>query len=237
MDKSEFNSVCMKYLQNVDIKLNNTQLDMLYIYMNEMLEWNKKFNLTAITEPEEIILKHFIDSMLVAKYVKEGKVIDIGTGAGFPGIPLKIYKPELEIVLLDSLNKRVNFLNNILEKLKLNGIYAVHGRAEDMGKLAEYREKFDFATSRAVANMEMLSEFMIPFVKKGGLAVCMKGQIKEELEKAEDRISALGGKVINVDNYTLPLTDMERSMVVIKKMSNTPSKYPRSFSQIKSGKK
>lgn len=237
MKEAEFNSIFEKYLENLKINLSNEQIKKFYLYMNDLLEWNEKFNLTAITEPKEIILKHFVDSLAISKYIKGKKILDIGTGAGFPGIPLKIYKPELEVVLLDSLNKRINFLNNIIQNLELNNIEAIHGRAEEFGRKIEYREQFDIVASRAVANMEALSEFMLPFVKKNGFAICMKGQIDEELAQSHQKISNLGGKVIKVDNYILPLTDMERSVVIIEKVSNTISKYPRSFSQIKSKKK
>jgi len=167
MDIKEFKNVFEKYLNCIDVKLNDEQFNKFYLYMKELLEWNQKINLTAITEPNEIILKHFVDSIIISKYIKDTFILDIGTGAGFPGIPVKIVNDNLNVTLLDSLNKRINFLNEIINKLSLFAIKAVHGRAEEFGNNLEYRENFDIVTSRAVANLEVLSEYMLPFTKIG----------------------------------------------------------------------
>ena len=159
MEIKEFREILMEYLKTMDIKLNDEQIQKFYKYMELLLEWNEKINLTAIIEPKEIILKHFVDSLTIAKYIKEkDRLIDVGTGAGFPGIPLKIYREDIEITLVDSLNKRINFLNEVIEELNLSNIETVHSRAEELGKNKKYRERFDIATSRAVANLSTLSE-------------------------------------------------------------------------------
>ena len=188
-------------------------------------------NLTAITDPEEAVVKHFVDSLTLLKALeikKNAKVIDVGTGAGFPGIPLKIMRPDIELTLLDSLNKRVKFLNEVIAKLGLKGITAIHGRAEDYAKQGEYREQFDFVVSRAVANLASLSEYCLPYVKAGGFFVPYKsGSIDEELAEAEKAVSVLGGKIKQVQRFTLPESDIERTLVVVEKVKATPKKYPR----------
>ena len=197
--------------------------------MNLLLEWNEKINLTAITQPEEIKLKHFVDSLTVLKYINDDdKVIDIGTGAGFPGIPLKIMKENTKITLLDSLNKRINFLNIVIETLNLRNIQAIHGRAEEIARNKLYREKYDVAVSRAVANLSTLTEYMLPFVKVGGKCICMKGaNVNEEIEKAKNAIKELGGEIERVDNFYLSDNDNERNIIIIRKVKETSSKYPR----------
>lgn len=198
-------------------------------YMDLLLEWNEKINLTAITDKDEIILKHFIDSLTIEKYIKDNdKVIDLGTGAGFPGIPLKIKNESIDITLVDSLNKRVNFLNEVIKELNLKNITAIHSRIEDLAHDKNYREKYDVVTSRAVANMSTLVEYMLPFAKIGGICICMKGpNVDEELENAKGAIKKLGGKVEKVESLTLPDSDIERNIVIIKKISQTDKKYPR----------
>lgn len=198
-------------------------------YKNILLEWNENINLTAITDEKEIILKHFIDSISILKYIEnDKKVIDIGTGAGFPGIPLKIMNNTLDITLVDSLNKRVNFLNEVINKLNLSKIQAIHSRAEELGKNNEYREKYDIATSRAVANLSTLLEYLMPFVKIGGYAICMKGpNIENELKEAKKAIIELGGKLEKVENFYLPNSDIERNIIIIKKINKINLKYPR----------
>ena len=211
------------------IEITELQSNKFNTYMDLLLEWNEKINLTAITQKEDIILKHFVDSLTINKYLKDNeRIIDVGTGAGFPGIPIKIYNDTLEITLVDSLNKRINFLNEIISKLSLTNIKAVHGRAEDLGKDKEYREKYDIATSRAVANMSTLLEYLMPFVKVGGKCICMKGaNIEDELSQAKTAIEKLGGKLEKIDKFNLGNTEIERNIIIIKKIKSTPIKYPR----------
>lgn len=210
-------------------KINNFQDNQFNEYMDLLLEWNKKINLTAITEKDEIVLKHFIDSLTIKKYIKSNsKVLDVGTGAGFPGIPLKIYDNSLDITLLDSLNKRINFLNDVIKKLNLEGIRAIHGRAEDIGKDQKYREKYAVVTSRAVANLSVLLEYMMPFVKVNGVCICMKGNnVDDELKNAKNAIKLLGGKIDKIDEIILPDSNIKRTIVIIKKVRETTNKYPR----------
>ncbi len=229
MDKKEFIEEFEKYLEKMQIKFSEEQYNQFYKYMNLLIEWNKKINLTAIIEPKEIILKHFVDSLTIAKYIEENKkVADVGTGAGFPGIPLKIYRKDLKITLIDSLNKRLNFLNEVISELELKEITTVHGRAEELGQNKEYRERFDIVTSRAVANLSTLSEYLIPFIKKDGKCIYMKTlEVDEELQKAKKAINILGGKTIKIDKFYLPESEIGRSIVVIEKEKQTPIKYPR----------
>ena len=219
----------VKRLKDFNIKINDEQIKKFMNYMNLLLEWNEKINLTAITQPEEVKLKHFVDSLTVLKYINDDdKVIDIGTGAGFPGIPLKIMKENTKITLLDSLNKRINFLNIVIETLNLSNIQAIHGRAEEIARNKLYREKYDVAVSRAVANLSTLSEYMLPFVKVGGKCICMKGaNVNEEIEKAKNAIKELGGEIERVDNFYLSDNDNERNIIIIRKVKETSSKYPR----------
>ena len=172
MKLEEFTKIFNNYLEKSNLILTGEKIEKFYNYMNLLIEWNKKINLTAIIEPKEIILKHFIDSLTILKYIKNNEtIIDVGTGAGFPGIPLKIVRDDLKITLADSLNKRINFLNEVISKLDLKNIDAIHTRAEELGKNKKYREKFDIATSRAVANMSTLSEYLIPFIKVEGRCI------------------------------------------------------------------
>lgn len=216
-------------LEQLGITLSEMQMNQFLQYYEMLVEKNKVMNLTAITEFDEVIEKHFLDSLQIAKYLKfnkNTKLIDIGTGAGFPGIPLKITFPELETVLLDSLNKRILFLQEVVEELKLEKIELLHGRAEDYGKNPEYREKFDYCVSRAVANLSSLSEYCLPFVKTGGDFIPYKsGNIEDELEQARKAVFLLGGKICNVERFQL--VDAGRSLVFVRKEKNTPKKYPR----------
>lgn len=229
MDFDEFKYELIIQAKKIDVILDEEQIQKFYKYMELLLEWNEKINLTAIVEPRDVILKHFVDSLTICKELQKNKTLaDIGTGAGFPGIPVKILRPDLDITLIDSLNKRVNFLTMVIEALKLEKIIALHGRIEDFGKNKKYREKFDYVTSRAVANLSTLSEYMIPLVKIGGKCICMKGSnIDEELKNAEKAIKILGGKIEKVDTFLLPDTDMGRNIILIKKEKATPNKYPR----------
>ena len=213
------------------IQLEQRQRDQFVQYYKLLIEWNKVMNLTGITEFEEVLQKHFVDSLSVKKVVdltKISRVIDVGTGAGFPGIPLKIVFPELKITLLDSLQKRIKFLNEVTGKLGLNGIEAVHSRAEDLGRNPEYREKYDLCVSRAVANLSTLSEYCMPFVKPGGYFIPYKsGKIETELQEAKHAVFLLSGKVKEVVAFTLPGAEAERSLVKIEKVNEISKKYPR----------
>lgn len=229
MEFEEFKREFEKYLAKMNISLLKEQYGQFYAYMEFLIEWNEKMNLTAITEPKEIILKHFVDSLTIAKYVEEGKsIIDMGTGAGFPGIPIKIYRKDVKVVLADSLNKRIKFLDEVIDKLKLENVETIHCRAEELGKNKQYREKFDYATSRAVANLSTLSEYLMPFVKLNGKCIFMKTiEVEEELEKAKKAIKTLGGKIEKVDKFEIPESDLGRSIIIVKKEKITPNKFPR----------
>ena len=229
MELEEFTKIFNNYLEKLNLTLTEEQIEKFYNYMNLLIEWNKKINLTAIVEPKDIILKHFIDSLTIVKYIKEGEtIIDVGTGAGFPGIPLKIAREDLKITLADSLNKRINFLNEVINKLDLKNIETIHIRAEELGKNKRYREKFDIATSRAVANMSTLSEYLIPFIKVKGRCICMKSSdIDTELENAKKAINILGCEIESKDKFNLPNSDLGRSVIILRKVKNTPSKFPR----------
>lgn len=225
------NSILVKGAEKIGIVLSEQQQQQFEAYYDYLVAQNQVMNLTAITEYEEVLCKHFLDSLFLAKKMKDfqgKKILDLGTGAGFPGIPLKIAFPETEFVLMDSLNKRISFLNRVIELLDLKKISAVHGRAEEAGRSEIYREQFDYCVSRAVARLASLSEFCIPFVKPGGYFVSYKaGDCKEECEEAGNAIEILGGKLISAEEDCLPDTDIMRTFVVIRKEKNTPAKYPR----------
>ena len=225
MEFEEFSSKLEEKSNKINIKLNESQQNQFYDYMELLLEWNDKINLTAITNPEEIILKHFIDSLTIRKYIKENdEIVDVGTGAGFPGIPLNIVTNN-KITLLDSLNKRIIFLQDAIEKLELKNIEAIHGRAEDFAK--NKREKYDVVTSRAVAQLNILLEYLLPLVKENGICICMKGSNIGEVEKSERALEILGGKIEKIERILLPDSDIERNIIIIRKIRETPSKYPR----------
>lgn len=220
-------------LSELNINLSDEQISQFIKYYEYLVEKNKVMNLTAITAFEEVIIKHFLDSLSFVKAIDVKclaglELIDIGTGAGFPGIPLKIAFPELNITLLDSLNKRINFLNEVINMLSLESVKAIHGRSEEFGVKEEYREKFDICVSRAVSNLSTLSEFCLPFVKVGGQFISYKaGDSDDEIKEAEYAINLLGGKIKEEILFTIPNSDISRKLVVIDKIKNTGKKYPR----------
>ena len=216
-------------MNSIGIELTDSQLNAFETYYDMLIDRNKVMNLTAITEFDEVMDKHFLDSVYLFRSIKleaDYKLVDIGTGAGFPGIPLKIVFPELKITLLDSLNKRVGFLNDLIEELNLNDIEAIHGRAEDIARDKAYRASYDIAVSRAVANLSTLSEYCLPFVKIGGKFVSYKsGDCADEVDNAKAAIHLLGGKINKIDEFSY--SNNSRSFIVIDKVMNTSSKYPR----------
>lgn len=210
--------------------LTDSQLDQFQQYTDLLLETNKVLNLTAITDPEEVAIKHMVDSLLVydAKTFHNHTIADVGTGAGFPGLPLKIYDPSMRVTLIDSLQKRLNFLGTVIETLQLGQVRCVHGRAEDAGKEVKLREKFDVAVARAVAALPVLAEYCLPLVRVGGVFYAMKGShYQEEVDASHHAIDVLGGKIVDVRPVTLPgLTD-QRAIITIAKIKPTPKQYPR----------
>lgn len=227
MNKEQFNSL----LEEKGISLSPQQLSQFDTYYRLLVEWNEKMNLTAITDEEEVYLKHFYDSITASFYVdlqNDLSLCDVGAGAGFPSIPLKICFPNLKVTIVDSLNKRITFLQNLASELGLEDVHFVHDRAETFGKNANYREKFDLVTARAVARLSVLSELCLPLVKEGGMFVPMKAAAaSEELEKGKKALQILGGKLEKVHSFSLPLEESERNILIINKIKPTPKKYPR----------
>ena len=218
-------------LEMLGIQLTDVQKEQFDRYYELLIEWNRVMNLTGITEYDEVNLKHFTDSLTIVR-IKDmenvSTLIDVGTGAGFPGIPIKIAFPHIKVTLLDSLNKRIKFLNQVVEELDLKDVVTLHGRAEDYAKKEEYREQFDLCASRAVANLSTLSEYCLPFVKKGGCFISYKSaDSDEEIEQSKKALDILGGKIEKVDKFVLPGSDMGRALVMVEKVKNTPRKYPR----------
>lgn len=209
-----------------NINLSEKEIELFYLYMNNLIEWNHKINLTAIKEEKEIVIKHFMDSIVIKDEIVGSRVLDLGSGAGFPGIPLKIVNDKLEVTLLDAVNKKVNFMNDTIEKIKLKNIVAIHARAEELAHDEKYREKYDIVVSRAVSNMTTLVEYMLPFLKKGGKCICLKGpDVDNELEDAKNAIRILGGKIEKKMQYDL--NGNGRSLIVILKEKHTEQIYPR----------
>lgn len=225
----------IKTCEKIGIELSESQAEKFELYYKTLIEWNEKINLTRIVEPEEVALKHFADSLSVVNCFdipENAKVIDVGTGAGFPGIPLKFYSEDINLSLLDSLNKRLNFLNTVAQETGIK-VSTIHSRAEDAGKDALYREKFDVSVSRAVARLNTLCEYCLPFVKPGGSFIAMKASdYKEELKEAQNAVKVLGGEISSVNEFSLAEAG-ERALIVIKKINPTPEEYPRNAKKIK----
>lgn len=232
----EYYELMKKACESENLSYNEETHKLFIEYMELLKEWNEKINLTAIKEDEEIFKKHFIDSIKILKIneIRNAKsIIDIGTGAGFPGIPLKIMLTETKITLLDSLNKRVNFLQNVINKLGLKNIEAIHGRAEEVAKERNYREKYDIVVSRAVASLPVLSEFCIPYIKIGGCFIAMKGpSVDDEIEEANDAIKILGAKIEKIENVKIEESDLNHKLVIIRKIKSTNNVYPRKYAMI-----
>ena len=226
MDYLKFKEIIENDLKYINLEITDESKENLYKYMNNLIEWNQKINLTAIKNEEEIILKHFVDSIYIKNMVK-GRVLDIGSGAGFPGIPLKLVNSNINLVSIDSVNKKINFQKDTVEKLSLNNIEIIHTRAEDLAQNKDYREQFDFVVSRAVANLSTLSEYMLPFTKIGGKCICMKGpNCIEEIDNAKNAIKLLGGRIEKIEEYKIA-DGIDRVLVVISKEKSTNKIYPR----------
>lgn len=217
--------------KELGIELSETQRLQFNDFHRLLVEWNKKMNLTGITDYDEVLSKHFFDSLTCIKGLNDWtnlKVIDVGTGAGFPGVPMKIANPSMEITLLDSLSKRINFLDVVADELELENVELIHGRAEDYGQDSEYRETYDAAISRAVADLAVLSEYVLPFIKIGGVFVAQKSMnAKDEIQLANNAIEILGGKIRDIIDVKVPGTEIVHALVVIEKITATPDKYPR----------
>jgi 16S rRNA (guanine527-N7)-methyltransferase len=229
MEKEEWKKLLKEQCGIIKIDLSDSEEEKFYKYMELLRKWNENINLTAITEPNEVLQKHFIDSLTVIKYIKDcSEIIDVGTGAGFPGIPIKIVDESVNVTLLDSLNKRISFLDEVISNLNLTNINTIHARAEEAGKNAELREKFDISISRAVAPLNVLVEYLLPFAKVNGMCICMKGSnTNEEIENSKNAIKLLGGKIETIEEFTLPNSDIKRTIIIVRKVAKTPSKYPR----------
>lgn len=223
--------IFQKDLEKMEIDLSAKQIEQFHRYYELLVDWNERINLTAITLYQDVLKKHFIDSLSLTKVCDLGQkchMIDVGTGAGFPGLALKIAFPEIHVTLLDSLQKRIQFLDTVIEELKLENVQTVHGRAEDFAKPGKLRESFDICVSRAVANFSTLSEYCLPYVRTGGLFIAYKSEkVASEIEEAGRAIPLLGGRIKEKVEFTLPYSDIYRSLVVIQKIEKTPGKYPR----------
>ena len=220
-----------KTLEAMNIENSQELIEKFRIYMEGVLEWNEKVNLTTITDPDEFVIKHFVDSIICAnypEYINAAKIIDVGTGAGFPGIPLSIISPEKEFILMDSLNKRLKIIDELCQRADIKNVVTLHARAEELAKNKAHRERYDLCVSRAVANMAVLAEYCLPFIKVGGFLMAYKGpEAENEVREAEHALSLLGGRAEEIRNGNLKEFGIDHKVVVIKKVSNTPSKYPR----------
>lgn len=227
----DFYDLMAKSAEEVGLQLSKQQYEKFIIYMKLLQEWNEKINLTAIVNDEDVIKKHFIDSIKAFKrneFKTAGNLIDVGTGAGFPGIPIAIMKDDIKVTLLDSLNKRINFLNTVINKIGISNVTTIHSRAEDGARDGKLRERFDIATSRAVANMSVLSELCLPYVKNGGSFIALKGpSVEQEIEESINAISILGGKLIEVCEVNIEGTELKHNLVVVKKVKECAKIYPR----------
>ena len=235
MSELEFNQqiqkLSYKILKNdkiVNVKLQEEQIEKLYQYYQGIIAWNEKINLTSIKGEGEFIIKHYLDSLTILPYVKAGfKILDVGTGAGFPGIPVAIYLPDTEVTLIDSVKKKLHVIETITQEMNMENVRLIHTRAEDFAKISCERESYDLVVSRAVASMPTLIEYLLPFVKKDGIAICMKGpNYEEELQQSKGGIELLGGKVLHIEKILIE-EGMERTIIIIKKISKTPKIYPR----------
>lgn len=232
MNIEEFKKIFLEETKKSNIEITDKQIENFYNYMIGIIDWNTKINVTAITEENMFIVKHFIDSLTINKYMNDSSsLIDIGTGAGFPGIPLKIMNKNMKITLIDSVNKKLNVIRDLSSKLNLEKLEIIHTRAEDLAQNKEYRESYDVATTRAVSNISTIVEYMLPFVKLNGIAICMKGpNFKEELDDAKRAIDVLGGKIESIESLNVG-EELERNIIVIRKIRNTPARYPRGQSK------
>lgn len=228
MEYIEFENIFKEECIKNNINIKEEKIKAFYDYMKYLLDWNEKINLTAIKDEKEFIVKHFVDSLTIGELVGDNKrIIDVGTGGGFPGIPLKLLNENLDVSLVDSVNKKIMVLNDIINKMKLDKIEAIHTRAEDLAQKENYRESFDIATSRAVSNMNTLVEYLLPFVKVGGYVICMKGPgYEEELSTSRNAIEILGGKIEDIKELKVS-DELDRNIIIIKKVKNTNKKYPR----------
>lgn len=227
MKLEEFKNIIIEEGKVYNLEFNDKQIDNLYNYMIGIIDWNDKVNVTAIVDEKMFIVKHFIDSLTINGYIKgKERIIDIGTGGGFPGIPLKILNENSKFTLIDSVNKKLNVIRDITSRMEINNLEVIHARAEDLANKDEYREKYDVATTRAVSNLSTILEYMLPFVKVGGMAVCMKGpNYINELNEAKKAIDILGGKFEKIETFNID--DSERNIIIIKKVKKTPENFPR----------
>jgi len=220
----------LKGAAEFNVSITDDMAEKFFSYMSLLKDWNERVNLTSIIEDKEIIIKHFIDSLSIVPYLesKGTTLADLGTGAGFPGLPVKIVRRDVDVTLMDSLLKRLSFLEEVISTLELENIRTIHGRAEDLGQNPDFREKFDVVTARAVAEMPVLLEYCLPLVKTGGIFIAMKGsQVEEELDGSKKALSTLGGEIVKVDKINLPDLGHERNIILIKKFRQTPTGYPR----------